>query len=668
MINVSSEFRRKMNSGHNFIYEFDITLADGTVLFVDNSKIWDGGVSFSEATSSANSFDVGCAVTTKLRLVLNNIYGEYSPYDFTDAQVNFKKIGLELDDGTVESFRKGFFIVEDASYDGAVITLNCLDHMSKFDVLYSSSTLVYPATLQQIVTDACLCCGVAYNLSSFSNSAYQVEKRPDSKSLTFGDVLAMVCQIACVYGKIDAYGRLQFDWYKEVEMEIYDGGSFAYNDGDTLDGGSFRYNDGDTADGNVLFIGSSERDSLLFDKTNLTKATVGTDDVVITGVRVSTRTDEREDEVSTFGAEGYIISISNNDLIQQGRTNEVATFIGNKIVGMRFRPVDISVFSDPTVESGDSAVVSIKDGERYNTYLTNVSFASGQNSRLSCGAESVRRNSANNFSLLAKAIQKAKEEIHYEKTQRELAIESLESQLTNSGGFFLTEVPQEDGSTISYMHDKRTLADSRNVIKITADAIGISNDGGKTYPYGLQMDDATAILNKIYAQGIDANYITVNNELLPQRLAEISKQAEDIEASVDETKSYIDDELGKLNKEISDSNEDVVKTTQGLIQELQNKILSESNGIFSQFSVDTNGVHITYIDPVSKDQGEINMNGSDILFKINGVEKSKITSSGFHFDFGILTTALQIGNVADEGGEWIWTKSQTGHFRLVHRG
>lgn len=56
------------------------------------------------------------------------------------------------------------------------------------------------------------------------------------------------------------------------------------------------------------------------------------------------------------------------------------------------------------------------------------------------------------------------------------------------------------------MHDKATLADSMIVWKLTAEAIGISTDGGKTYPTGL---DATgiAILEKIYTIGLDATHI-----------------------------------------------------------------------------------------------------------------------------------------------------------------
>ena len=64
----------------------------------------------------------------------------------------------------------------------------------------------------------------------------------------------------------------------------------------------------------------------------------------------------------------------------------------------------------------------------------------------------------------------------------------MAKKLESSSGLFCTKEEQPDGSIIYYMHDKATLADSMIVWKLTAEAIGISTDGGKTYPTGL---DAT---------------------------------------------------------------------------------------------------------------------------------------------------------------------------------
>ena len=203
----------------------------------------------------------------------------------------------------------------------------------------------------------------------------------------------------------------------------------------------------------------------------------------------------------------------------------------------------------------------------------------------------------------------------------------------------------------------------------TGNAIRSNDKSIENLDYSMNVANNTGnIIKAIYAKGIDANYITVNNELLPQILADVNKRVEYSEALSQEVKDSVSEEIGKLDSKIDKNKEEIVQTTESLIEDYKKQILKDSNGVFSQMKVDTNGVHIFYVDPSSEDVGEINLNGSEILFKINGIQKSKITSNGFHFDYGILTTALQIGNINENGGEWVWTKSPTGHFRLVHRG
>lgn len=85
-------------------------------------------------------------------------------------------------------------------------------------------------------------------------------------------------------------------------------------------------------------------------------------------------------------------------------------------------------------------------------------------------------------------------------------MDKLNQTLANASGMYVTEEQQLDGSTITYIHDKPKLSESKNVIKITAEAIGISNDGGKTYPYGLFLT-GELITKILYAVGINATYV-----------------------------------------------------------------------------------------------------------------------------------------------------------------
>ena len=60
--------------------------------------------------------------------------------------------------------------------------------------------------------------------------------------------------------------------------------------------------------------------------------------------------------------------------------------------------------------------------------------------------------------------------------------------------------------------------------KLTANALGISTDGGATYPYGLDVT-GTAILNRIYAIGIDGQYITLGSDSLSGAVGDARKVA-----------------------------------------------------------------------------------------------------------------------------------------------
>ena len=82
----------------------------------------------------------------------------------------------------------------------------------------------------------------------------------------------------------------------------------------------------------------------------------------------------------------------------------------------------------------------------------------------------------------------------------------MQEALKNSNGMYSTQEVLLDGSTIYYLHDKPTMKESKNVIKLTAEVIGFSIDGGKTYPYGFTIT-GEMVARLLYTEGIDADYI-----------------------------------------------------------------------------------------------------------------------------------------------------------------
>ena len=403
MINASNAFRKELyNDNRNYLLYADITLSDGTELNLDNSDFWQGGFSIEDSVSASDTFTVGGAVINKLSLVINNIYEEFSEYDFSGAEIEVK-VGLKLPDGTTESFRKGLFIVDETKYNGSLITLTCLDNMSKFDRPYSESVLSYPATLMQIVQDACQICDVTLQSYSFPHDDFIVQNRPSDEATTFREVISWVAQIACCFARCDTLGRLEIKWYNTAAIEAedgLDGGIFdsanPYASGDTADGGTFNpWTDGDEYDGGTF---ENQNYHHIFSNYSID---IATDDVVITGVKVTVPVESEEssnDFISYLsGSNGYVIGIEGNDLIQGEAGETVAGWLGTMLIGLRFRSGQVSHSSDPTIEAGDVAFLTTRNGSSYPFLASYTKFGNGGSQSTESIAETPSRNSATRY-------------------------------------------------------------------------------------------------------------------------------------------------------------------------------------------------------------------------------------------------------------------------------
>ena len=467
MRNLSSNWKEKVKSGMDVQYlkYADITLTDGTVLNLTSADLWQNGLSFEDSVSSDSSFDIGSAIVNVLDLSINNFNGEYSGYDFEGAEV-VTYVGLELDNETTEKIRIcTMTVVEQPEDETVTIDLMCEDNMRKFDRNYSDSKLKYPATRGQIIRDACEVCGVTLQTTSFDRDDYIVQIRPDNEALTFRQVLQWVAQIGCQWLRCDEYGRLCVKWY---DTEKTDAQKI-----DTTYGFTPQHTD-----------------------------------VVITGIQVTEYSDSSNEEPESYmvGTQGYVLAISDNKLIRKGDGQTIASMIAEKCVGMIFRPFESQCPTDVALEAGDAITIEDRNGNLYNTYLTTTTLQPGSGQNIACNAKSAAKNSTVRYGQLTQAYVDARKLVKKEQTARERAIQNLEESLSIGSGLFATYVKQEDGSTISYFHDKAKLEDSTNVIKITSEAVGVSNDGGKTYPFGFQLT-GTMIAKLLYAEGINADFI-----------------------------------------------------------------------------------------------------------------------------------------------------------------
>lgn len=511
MLNVSAKWQRAvmLDNDINVNCFADIVTASGEKIPISDSELWANGFEVNDSTSSNGTFTIGALVAGKLKIKLNNIYEDYSMYDFDKASVT-AHVSKSFSDGTTEKLKIGEYRVSETSYDGSLITLTCLDNINNFNREYDSN-LSYPTTAYEVVRDACIKCDVPFTMARFDNSDYVINEIPsDNQKLTYGQVIAYILQLSGLWGKCGHDGELLIEWYdmSQFGSQNYNGGTFStkttpYSDGDSVDGGNFTdYSSGDSADGGTFTEARNYHN--IYTQKDLN---VATDDVVITGVKVTvtSKEDKTKDVNALAGKEGYVVSISDNPFISADKAQTVANYIFKKIGGMRFRPLDATLLSNPLIESGDVALVTDRKQNTYSCFISNRTFTVGSGTKISCDAENASRNSADKFSNETKAVVQARKVAQAQLSVYDKQMQLLTQLMSQSLGLFKTEQVQEDGSIIYIMHNKADLNSSNIQWKMTANGLAVSNDYGKTWKAGVDKD-GNAIFNIMSAIGINFDW------------------------------------------------------------------------------------------------------------------------------------------------------------------
>lgn len=455
--NTSAAYKQQINGQRKYCVKVNISYADGTEETLTDLQDF-MKIKIEDSCSGTSNFEIGAAVINEAVITLNNRSGKFSGKSFYGAELTVHA-GIYVD-GLPEYVKMGVYLVDEPVAPGVSIQLVAYDQLIKADRQYHAK-IPYPATLSQIAEDACAQSGIVLRNTQFPNRGYIVENTPE-EGHTCREMLSYVAQLAGCFVRCDADGQVCIRWYS------------------------------DTADTVVQGIRSKN---------------ICTDTVTITGIEVQSGSNVS----AQAGDDGYKLAIADNILIENGKEQEIADFLAGRLIGMSFRPLSVTCRSDPSIEAGDRIQVIDEAGTVYDTLVTSTTYAVMESQTVSCDAASPVVNSSRRLSESAKAIIQSQkytlENVEKEKTERENAEKNFEDKLANSSGMYMTDVTQDDGSVIRYMHDKKKMEDSKIVWKITADAVGVSTDGGKTYPYGLDAS-GVAVLEKIYAIGLNADYIT----------------------------------------------------------------------------------------------------------------------------------------------------------------
>ena len=452
MINVSQEFKNFMKHNTDFREYAEVTLADGTVFTLDdnnftasNNNIIDG--------CGGSSFPLGAAVQKVLQIEIINDHAKYKDYVFTGAKIRlYLTFRLET---TTERIEKGTFTVVTPETYGETIIITAYDDMYKADNQYVSD-LVFPQMAGAVLRDICENCGILLQDVGFLHDDFVISEKPTG---TFREIIGYIAMIACGNARINRHGFLTILSY------------------------DFR-------------LESTE--DFLEDFVNLK---VESDDTVITGVKMIAE-DEEEREIFE-GTKDYVLTISNPLVF--GKEQTLVSYIYEQVANKPFRPFVGDHFSNPLVEFMDNVVIKDR-GNTYYSFVTDVNFVfSGITTLKNVSPGTIRQNGKYS-SVNTKTEQLVKDLVKKERTAREEAVKKLNESINTSSGMYTTEVKQPDGSTITYLHDKPSLEESKNVIVITSDAVGLSTDGGKTYPFGFRLDGDT-LAKILYAYGVSADWI-----------------------------------------------------------------------------------------------------------------------------------------------------------------
>lgn len=501
MKNVSNAFKEVIKNGGPFYAYAKFKLVDGTELEMTSRKdFYISGNSYTQG--GQGQFPLGEAVSKTIDIGIDNLDERYSSYDFNGCQIVLYT-EADLADGTIERLQEGIFTVIDSVTPGDIIELTAQDNMYKADIKFKS-TISYPTSALLLLQEICTVCGLSLaSTSDLSHISFQINSAPDN--VTARQVLGYIAQIMGGNALILPNGQLKIQRYKKediAKMSILSGGNLADNISDYISGGKF----GETVED--VISGEELNESLQFHilNTYINEPTIATDDIIITGLttEVAVKGSFSEKQTITYGTEGYMLNI-NNPLIK-GREEAGLKVIGNVVIGISTRPFSGDFSPNPTIEYMDSVYIVDRKDNIYQSIVSSHTFTYLGNSSVSNNTPSNEKKNATYQSNASNIYRKAQEDIEQNKTEWEKTAEILNNELQNASGLFQTTVTKPDESTIYYLHDKKTLEESQVVIKVTSQAIGISTDGGNTYPTGITVD-GDAIVSILQSVGINADWI-----------------------------------------------------------------------------------------------------------------------------------------------------------------
>ena len=531
LINVSEQLKEESKKNHNYYVTANVTLADGTKLSLEKKDFYLDGNGIIDAADSSD-FPIGVAIEKTATLSLVNDKGQFDEYSFNGAVFTIF-MNLQLSDH-LETFKRGSFIVcRKPAIDGE-INLTLLDYMSKADRTYKTN-LNFPCTAGEVFRDACRQSGLVMGDADFKNSDFQVQKAPEGT--TCRAVIGMAAALAGGNARIDENDLLRIVTFdKEDHVVLMEEIPWPDASGQPIL---------DTEDEEIITV--YEKVITGHDLPVVGDAENDVDPIIVTGVK---HTDG--DEEYLYGTEGYVIDISDNQLLA-GNEEEGVSRIGQILEDFELLPFSLSSIPVGYATFGDAIQFKDSRGNLHRSYATDIEFNFADGTEFSCKAKSLETQSleypSGTKALVEQTLKKTEEKI----SAYNARLKQMNDMAANTLGFYYTEVVQPDGSVIAYRHNKLRLSESKIVYKTAADGFFVTSDYQGT-------DEATtaagkwtsgfdsngdAVLNILYAIGIQAKWLNTRGFTAEDNDGKVTFQinADTGEVEID-PKSFI---LGKKN-------------------------------------------------------------------------------------------------------------------------
>ena len=486
-------------------------------LELTEADILQGGMSLNRCSTSGDKIELGNVTAGELSLNLDNSKGQFNDVTFEGAEM-FVQLTVGINDVTDTEYIMplGYFTIDNAPRKLQNIQLTALDRMVLFDKPVDYSKLKFPVSVKALLSRICELCNVKLKTKAnrHTNGDYIINHKPETKELTYRQLLVWICEITGTCAFMDCEGQLVLKWYTGNEHT------------ETINGEKYKY------ETPIETVTPSERFS----------SDLQENAVKITGVRVET-----VDDVYLSGTENYAVNIVGNELIQHDAwdiSKSVLQKIGENLKGSDFEytPFTASIKPMPHLYPLDVISFTDKNGIEHRTIITSVTFILNGNTSIEGKGETATNSgyaSANPLtkreSAIVSAIRKEQNKELSANIQNVLAFNEL---ISNALGLFVTPVPQDNGTTIYYMHDQVSLEESLVIFTMTSGGIAWTNqgwnNGNPQWQYGAT-SAGDALFRNLSAQGIhlsqpDENYTV---EITPKSF-EIKFVGNDVTKIVDD--------------------------------------------------------------------------------------------------------------------------------------